>query len=873
LEQLLGDAEGRGARPGVRISSHFARILGSGLAWAALAGPVVGLQAGQPEADADPQAVGEREVEAPRPRRVDLSAAAPPEGFVGGPLRGVLGQGSEGRADYRISARLDRLQVDGTERYRLDGRERLVWTNGSSDAVDELWFHVYLNAFSSNRTTLLDASGGVLRGHRMRDGWGWTDIESIELEGEDGRRTDLAPTLSFERPTDGNDQDFTVFRVGLPEVVAPGDSVTVAIEWSSRLPRVRRRTGTKDDFLLVAQWFPKLGVYESGRGWNCHQFHAFSEWYSDFGTYDVSLDLPADFKGKVFGSGVRVRELERGDRVVVDFAAPSIDDRERVDVDGRRPLVHDFMWTADPDFVTRTAKFRFSEWAERFPGEVERARRAFGEDVSLELREVTIEALIQPERASQADRHLQATAAALFFYGLWFGEYPFERLTVVDPAWGASAAGGMEYPTIFTAGTRMYSSPSMHTPESVTIHEAGHQWFYLLSANNEFEAAWLDEGLNSYADSEVLARVYGMRRGTTSYAGVPVRGRRLWSFGGGELGRALTLRSIPLAPFEWVGLDDLARWRPQRTSGFLDYWRDQPLLTSAPELTDPRWADRTSALSGDHSDPIDNWAWSSKSRSSHYTNTYSRTGTILRSMPAFLEAATGEDGQAAFMRAMRGFSEEWRFRHPYPDDFFAALEEHDGLDLELDWFFSELFRSTATVDWSCTAREIEEPRHMGAKAGAEGRWTLDGEEPAAQADEDVAAEQLAADTETTVPAVLSPIGSESEGDERVFEVLVERDGNLSLPVVVRLEFEDGQRAELVWSRAQQEAQRWLRVRYASRSRLVSAMVDPDEGYYIDADRSNNAWYAERETPAPMRWTERVFAQAASFLRWQKGLGG
>ncbi|MEO0650270.1 MAG: hypothetical protein AAFZ65_06295, partial [Planctomycetota bacterium] len=248
-------------------------------------------------------------VESPAPpRRLAPEPTDRPPGFVAGPVLEVLGSGSESRADYAIDARVEAIDVDGVERFTLDGSERIRWTNRSSDAVDELWFHVYLNAFASTHTTVLRSAGGVLRGHRIRDGWGWTDIQRVALVGDGNQTTDLTAGLTFERPTDGNPDDFTVFRVALPAPLAPGASVTVEIDWFSRLPRVRRRTGTKDDFMLVAQWFPKLGVYETGRGWNCHQFHAFSEWYADYGTYDVSLDLPIEFKGKVFGSGVRVRE-------------------------------------------------------------------------------------------------------------------------------------------------------------------------------------------------------------------------------------------------------------------------------------------------------------------------------------------------------------------------------------------------------------------------------------------------------------------------------------------------------------------------------------------------------------------------------------
>src|SRR5262249_1687969 len=155
--------------------------------------------------------------------------------------------------------------------------------------------------------------------------------------------------------------------------LGPGETAKVQIEWESQLPRVRRRTGYKDDFLLVAQWFPKLGVYEAGRGWNCHQFHANTEFFSDYGAYDVTLDLPIEDEGKIAAWGVKYTDSAKGDRIKVQFIAPSPGDQRREDEFGSRPVVHDFTWTADTRYEVYRQIFKFKEWAERFPAEVEKA--------------------------------------------------------------------------------------------------------------------------------------------------------------------------------------------------------------------------------------------------------------------------------------------------------------------------------------------------------------------------------------------------------------------------------------------------------------------------------------------------------------------
>ncbi len=110
--------------------------------------------------------------------------------------------------------------------------------------------------------------------------------------------------------------------------------------------------------------------------------------------------------------------------------------------------------------------------------------------------------LLQPEHEHLADRHFAGAAAALKYYGEWYGAYPYPALTIVDPVF-QSDSGGMEYPTIFTAGARWLSPRHSNDPEYVVLHEAGHQFWYGLVANNEVEFAWLDEGINEYTDSRV----------------------------------------------------------------------------------------------------------------------------------------------------------------------------------------------------------------------------------------------------------------------------------------------------------------------------------------------------------------------------------
>jgi hypothetical protein len=376
-------------------------------------------------------------------------------------------------ASYEISCRLD------PEAKSVTGSQILTWTNRTSRPASTLQFHLYLNAFRNSLSTFWREYAADPEPRRTPDSWGSIELTRLTLSA-DG--TDLLPSMRFLAPDDGNPDDRTVAQVDLPSSVEPGQTIAVSMDFVSRLPRVTTRTGYKGNFFLVAQWFPKIGVFEE-TGWNCHQFHAESEFFADFGDYDVTIEAPAAYKGKIGATGAQVSQRETSDgRVFLRF---------------RQKSVHDFAWTADPDFQVRRDIFRE-------PG----------------IGDVEILLFLQPEHLGQAERHFKAVRAGFEGLGRLLGSYPYATLTVVDPPWGARGSGGMEYPTLITAGTSLVAPASLQSPEEVTVHELGHQYFYGLLASNEFEEPWLDEGFTTYMTDRVVKAVYGDGRSFLSVFGV-----------------------------------------------------------------------------------------------------------------------------------------------------------------------------------------------------------------------------------------------------------------------------------------------------------------------------------------------------------------
>lgn len=773
---------------------------------------------------------------------------------------------TENRVDYEIQAHLN-----GANK-RLDGTETIRWTNNSGVEASELWFHLYLNAFSNNRTTLaLEGSLSLGEGE-----WGWQRVKSVEVDGVDVtesfeyRQPDSPPTHDYQASGEPFliEDDRTVFRVTLPQPVPSGQTAEIKLSWTSQLPKLRMRTGYKDDFLFVAQWFPKLGVFEGERGWNCHQFHRRTEFFSDYGTYRVTLNLPElYFDDKVGASGVRVHNLKQdGDRVEVIFEAPSEKDRTRADSFGKLPVVHDFVWTGDPKFVVEAYRFSFAEWSKKSPvheAELARVEEALGQKVT--LRDVDVSVLIHPEfRGRQSERHFEATANALYFYGLWFGEYPYQHITVVDPAWGGRRAGGMEYPTLFTAGTSFLARPDQLRPEGVIIHECGHQFWYGLVGNNEFEASWLDEGLNSACDGEVMVRAYGPRRGVTSYAGVPFTGVRAAELpDGGSLGKAIGARewrwNISALENIWL-LDTLADSAPKplRSSGVVDWWRDQPFLTLVEEWDDPRWNDRAAYLRSPRVGGIDQPSWKYIDRQSYRTNSYARPGVAVRTL-------IGVVGYDSWLRGMRNFAEKWRYRHPAAQDFFDAFSEGAGMDLA--WYFDDAFRSSKVIDWSVSVQQRSASDPAGWFQGEDGIFRKHEEIEKAKVEEADAAEiEVAEESDDEAPV-------EEPENPWLVDIVLRRSGELCLDLPVKVIFEDGTEQTIVWERAAQLDQPWYRLGLEQSQKVKSVVLDPDRLYYFDTNMSDNQWYAQGDEVAPLRWTERVLSQYGHLIHWYTGIGG
>lgn len=511
------------------------------------------------------------------------------------------------------------VELDAAGKMLL-GKEEIVWTNTSREAVPDMLLHLYWNAFKNEESAFLQearAESTFGRGKAPDEGeWGWIDITDIRLA--DG--TDLKSGLAFATP-DGPEHpdDQTVMRVLFPEPVNPGESVRLQLEFRSKVPRTVARSGYYKNSFFIAQWFPKPGVYEEGKGWNAHAYHQNSEFFADFADFVVHIIVPRDFTVGSSGKQTEVRIDESAKKTTYTY---------------RQSMVHDFAWMADPRYIK--VEREFIAHKEVTPEEYREAADLLGLPLEeVKLPDVKMTLLIAPEHERQIERHFRALRAAIKYYGLWYGPYPYETVTMVDPPY-RTGSGGMEYPTLFTAGTQVLTSKDILSPEGVIVHEFGHGYWYGLVANNEFEAAWLDEGFNTYSTGQVMARAYGP-------GAVP-----------------MVFKGIPLT---WL-------LRLPKTFDF--------------EL------DRVAAINTVRYDPVTAWSWRFYNSGSYAANVYMRAATLLRTLEGLL-------GKPTWARVMRTYHMRYRYKHPGKAEFIGVVNEVSGKDMT--WFFNELLDSTLAFDY------------------------------------------------------------------------------------------------------------------------------------------------------------------------------
>jgi hypothetical protein len=364
---------------------------------------------------------------------------------------------------YDFKVKLD------TKDKSVKGRETIKWVNTGNTPVSELRFYMYLNAFKNMKSTFLKGSNGVIFGTTIsnikKDEWGYVEINNPKIQNNN-------ITSSYIQPNDGNLDDQSVLKMQLTKAINPGETAEITMDIVCKLPKFIVRAGySRDDFYAFLHWFPQLGVYEVDKkgqwNWNCHQFFRQTEFFADFAEYNLELDLPKNIK--IGHTGCLVKEYINNDRKVLNIHAKD---------------VIDFAWVAYP---------YFEEYRDKW------------EDVDIKI-------LYPAEHSKRLNGYIQGIKNSLNFFKEKIAKYPYPSITLIDPPMHGLGSGFMEYPMLITCASFHYVPDGIRTIESLAVHEFSHQFFMAILASNEKEEAWLDEGLVTFFEDEIMDHYYGKKQ-------------------------------------------------------------------------------------------------------------------------------------------------------------------------------------------------------------------------------------------------------------------------------------------------------------------------------------------------------------------------
>ncbi len=380
------------------------------------------------------------------------------------------------RVDYRIEVRLD------PDRGQLHGRVRMTYRNQSPNVLTEIWMHLWPNAYKNRQTAWARQqlrNGKSAFHHSKRSERGFIDSLAFRIDGEFRR--------ALPHP-----EHIDIVRLPLNKPLLPGDSAIITTPFRVQVPKSFSRLGRTGEQYQITQWYPKPAVFDR-QGWHPMPYLDQGEFYSEFGTYDVSITVPEHY---VVGSTGRLvnnpteenfmKQREAQSRQLLVAGGAVKDKPFEVPAQPRTKTlrfvqedIHDFAWFCDPQYLVLTEKMFLPSG-----------------------RHVELLALFNHHGSDRAwSNATQYLREGVQYYSQIVGEYPYSRCTAVDGA--LSAGAGMEYPMI----TVVSANGGDEILRQTIIHEVGHNWFYGILASNERAHPWMDEGFNSYVEGRAMELV------------------------------------------------------------------------------------------------------------------------------------------------------------------------------------------------------------------------------------------------------------------------------------------------------------------------------------------------------------------------------
>lgn len=385
----------------------------------------------------------------------------------------------QNRADYVIKARID------TQKDILTGDEVITYTNNSPDTLDVLWVQLDQNIYREDSRSALANPG---RHHHATEG---VQLDQVAFVGHGGKDQVVKPLVSDTR-----------MQVTLPKPLKHGEAVRLHVTWHYKVTgpwggRTAVSTVKDGKMFEIAQWYPRMAVYDDKRGWDTLPYLG-QEFFLDYGDFDYAVTVPWNYT--VAGSGALINPSEVLSRAEQDRLARAAKSDTRVlirtEADNHNPTSHaarsgektwhfhmtntrDVSFAASDAFIWDAARINLPPVAPA-PGMKPVPRLAMS---------VYAAEGAGPKKWDRSTSYVKH--AIEYFSGKWY-PYPWPNAINVG---GHGAA--MEYPGIVFDGWQD-KDPELFW---ITTHELGHGWFPMIVGTNERRRAFMDEGFNTFIDA------------------------------------------------------------------------------------------------------------------------------------------------------------------------------------------------------------------------------------------------------------------------------------------------------------------------------------------------------------------------------------
>ncbi len=375
--------------------------------------------------------------------------------------------------NYKIDVKLNDTE------HSLNAYIEIEYINNSSNTLDFIYFHLWPNAYKNGKTALAKQKLESSKYKWFENEYSTGYIDSLDFK-IDGKKANW----------EYDSEHIDICKLILNAPLKPGNKIIITTPFYVKIPSsFISRLGHGGQSYQITQWYPKPAVYDK-YGWHQMPYLNMGEFYSEFGSFDVSITLPKNYVVGATGDlqneeeiqwlnelAKKTAQIEKFDKS--DRSFPKSDSILKT-IRYIQKNIHDFAWFADKRFHV-------------LKGEREMPQTG---------KKVTCWAMFLNKEADLWQRSIEYIGDALYYYSKWYGDYPYNNCTAVHSS--ISAGGGMEYPNITVIG----DSRKDMSLEMVIMHEVGHNWFYGMLGFNEREFPWQDEGINSFSEARYMTEKY-----------------------------------------------------------------------------------------------------------------------------------------------------------------------------------------------------------------------------------------------------------------------------------------------------------------------------------------------------------------------------